>query len=30
MKQIVLPIVLYEVEDTLLNNFRFCRRNHWS
>ena len=32
MKQLVLPIkdtnVMHEVEDTLLNNFRFGRRNY--
>ena len=32
MKQLVLPIkdsnVLHEVQDTLLNNFRFGRRNY--
>ena len=32
MKQLVLPIkdsnILHEVEDTLLNNFRFGRRNY--
>ena len=32
MKQLVLPIkdsnVLHEVEDTLLNNFKYCRRNY--
>lgn len=32
MKQSVLPIkdtnVLHEVEDTLLNNFRYGRRNY--
>ena len=32
MKQVVLPIkdsnILHEVQDTLLNNFRFGRRNY--